>query len=217
MSRNVPWALLGIVLVAGLLSADEKKKPPADEKKGQAEGFGDPTKVTDGTPALVEVNQREDLDAPTSVVVSPDGKFLYASAWRSASHVVFKRDAASGKLEHVQTLSDAALLDGATDLRLSPDGRFAAAAAFRSQSVVLYRRDAKSGKLTQLDSKLQTGRGVSGLEFPIGAQFSPDSGFVYVFDNAGGLTAFRVAGKGEQRTLEFVESNRSDDLKGVRG
>src|SRR5262245_35946233 len=190
MSRNVPWALLGIVLVAGLLSADEKKKPPADEKKGQAEGFGDPTKVTDGTPALVEVNQREDLDAPTSVVVSPDGKFLYASAWKSASHVVFKRDAGSGKLTHVQTVQDATLLDGATDLRLSRDGTLAAAAAFRSQSVVLYRRDLASGKLTQIDSKRQTDPGLDGLGFAIGAEFAPDGRFLYVLDSNGAVTAF---------------------------
>ncbi len=133
---------------------------PATTPIADGKGGGDPTKVTDGAPEPVEVYKRDDLGAPTSVVVSPDGKFLYASAWKSASHVVFKRDAASGKLEHVQTLSDAALLDGATDLRLSPDGKLAAAAAFRSQSVVLYRRDAKSGKLTQLDSMLPTGSGL---------------------------------------------------------
>jgi 6-phosphogluconolactonase (cycloisomerase 2 family) len=202
-------ALCMALLVSGLVSAQDKK--PIQNIRD------DPTKITDGSLELVGVFARKDLGAPTSVEVSPDGKFLYASAWRSATHVVFKRDQGTGKLHHVQTITDPVLLDGATDLRLSNDGALAVAAAFRSQSVVLYARDPASGKLSRLDSKQQKDPGISGLGFPIGAQISPDNRFVYVLDSNGGLTAFELTGKGMERKLKFVEANAGADLRGIRG
>src|SRR5262249_59121766 len=79
------------------------------------------------------------------------------------------------------------------------------------------RRDPDKGKLTLRDNKLSTDNGVSGMDFPIGVQFSPDGRFVYVLDSQGALTAFRITGKGEKSRLEFVEANQHADLKGVRG
>ena len=97
----------------------------------------------------------EGLNMVTSVEVSQDGRFLYASAWRAATITVFERDADSGELTEVQKLVDAENLQGATALRLSPDGRMAVASAFSSKTTVLYRRDADTGKLTRLDVATQ--------------------------------------------------------------
>ncbi len=168
--------------------------------------------------AHIGLVQREDLDAVASVAISRDGRFLYASAYQAASHVVFARDKATGRLEHVQTIQNADLLAGATALRLSHDERFAVAAAFRSKAVSLYGRDAKSGKLTLLDSKQQdVDEGVMGMEWIIEARFAPDGRFVYALDDRGGLTSFRLVGMGDAPKLEFADAFRSGDLSGARG
>lgn len=93
----------------------------------------------DDTAKLVHLDsvERADLNGAVSVAISSDGLFLYASAFKAASHVVCSRELETGKLTHVQTLQDADRLQGATSLRLSQDGRFAVAAAFTSKTISL--------------------------------------------------------------------------------
>ncbi len=171
-----------------------------------------------GPLTLVESVVREDLGGTTSVVVSPDGRFLYASAYQAASHVVFARDAKTGKLEHVQTVQDEARLEGATALRLSTDGRLAVATAFRAKAVSLYTRDKDSGKLTLTDSKqLGIDEEVAGLEWATEISLSRDAKFVYALDDHGGLTIFRIAGMKDAPALEFIEHHVHADFAGVRG
>ena len=172
--------------------------------------------------AYLESVQRDDLHAVSSVVVSSDGRFLYASAYQAAGHVVFSRDEKTGQLTHIQTVQDRARLLGATSLRLSRDERFAVAAAYGSKAVSLYARDKESGTISLLDCKRQgVGEGVSGLDFTIEVQFSPDGRFVYALDNGlrgkGGVTCFRLTGKDDATRLECVEAFRDNDLGGARG
>lgn len=172
--------------------------------------------------ALVHVEsfQRGDLDAVTSVVVSSDGRFLYASAYQAASHVVFSRDQKTGKLTHLQTIQDRQRLSGATALRLSRDEKYAVTAAFRSKAVTLYARDKKTGKLSFLDSKAQgadVDEEFSGLDFTIEAQFSPDGKFVYALDDAGGVTSFRLTATKDNTELQYETPFRHNDLRGARG
>jgi 6-phosphogluconolactonase (cycloisomerase 2 family) len=151
---------------------------------------------------------RPDLATVNWLELSADGKFLYAAAWRLGSLNVFRRDPASGKLEHRQNITDEALLGGSTGLAISPNGSYAMAAAFRSQNVVLFERDGKDGMLEKLDFKHNNADEVQGLDFPVHAVFSPDSKFAYVA-NAGGaqpgsITAFGITKDGK---LKFVEAN----------
>ena len=169
---------------------------------------------------------RDGLHMVTSVEVSPDGKFLYASAWQVATISVFQRDPMSGELQFVQELSDPDILNGATAVRLSPKGRFAVASAFRSQTAVLYRRDPMDGKLARLDVARNGEGEVKGLQWPVDAAFSPDSRFVYVIDSTGpggadgvrtgSVTVFRISEKGK---LEFIEANTGESscFSGARG
>ena len=177
----------------------------------------DKKKIADGTPVLVQRFQRDDLESLCAVDFSPDSKFIYASPWSIAAHVVAAVDEKTGKLSHVQTLQDADRIDGATGLRLSEDGQLAAAGAFRSNTVSLYTRDAKTGKLTYKDHKAQGTDGVSGLSFAIDAMFSTDGKFVYGVDDRDGLTVFRVAGMRDDPKLEFVGNYDHEDLAGTRG
>ena len=165
----------------------------------------------------------ERLKMVTSVQISKDGKFLYASAWQAATVSVFRRDLETGQLTLLQSITDAETLNGSTALRLSPDGKHAVATAFTSKTAVLFSRDQESGELTQLDVAKQDVDDVTGLRWAIDCDFSPDSKFVYVVDArsvdeagvlAGSLTVFRITEAGK---LEFVEASRDSLFANARG
>jgi 6-phosphogluconolactonase (cycloisomerase 2 family) len=79
------------------------------------------------------------------LIVSPDGRNVYAAATVSGSVACFGRDAESGKLTLLETLPDDdrhGSLAGAVDLAISPDGRFVYVAAEEAGALSVYRRDA---------------------------------------------------------------------------
>lgn len=163
---------------------------------------------------LVDSVAQGDLGHPTSVVLSPDGKFLYASGYRPGNHVVFARDAVTGEISHVQTIENE-LTQGATSLRLSQDGRFATATPFGSRAVLLYERDSETGKLELLAQQAADEVPVRML-FPVETQFSLDGNYIYVLDDSG-IFVFKVDHEAEPVSLEFVQSLQDLDLKGPRG
>src|SRR4051794_37587949 len=59
----------------------------------------------EGRLELVEAVPRDDLASTVSAAISPDGRFLYSSAWSVASLTVFARDPQSGRLQHRQTVT----------------------------------------------------------------------------------------------------------------
>jgi DNA-binding beta-propeller fold protein YncE len=86
-----------------------------------------------------------DFRAGNQLVVSPDGRNVYAAATVSGSVACFGRDAESGKLTFLETLSDDGRhgsLAGAVDLVISPDGRFVYVAAEDPGALSVYRREA---------------------------------------------------------------------------
>ncbi len=183
---HIPVGFALCVLIGAPLSMLQSADPPKpsvdavgkgkdSSSKDESSGANEPENPKPDALAnerLVHLDtvKREDLNAVTSVLVSSDGRFVYASAYRAASHVVFSRDEKTGQLKHVQTVQNFERLAGATSFRLSRDERFAIAAAFRSKAISLYARNSKTGKISLLDSKQQdVDDGVSGLDWTIEA------------------------------------------------
>ena len=130
--------------------------------------------------------KRGDMRGACGLDISADGKFLYAASWQSGSIAVFRRDEATGQLAHVQSLVDPAHFKGITCVRTSPDGKLALATAFGSKKVSLLARDAQTGELRMThQAGPELGAGLA-LKFPVQADFSPDSRFVYAVDDQGG-------------------------------
>lgn len=176
---------------------------------------GDQAQVVDYSKLThVDSVAQPDLGHPTSVVLSPDSKFLYASGYRPGNHVVFARDTATGAISHVQTIENE-LTQGATSLRLSQDGRFATATPFSSRTVLLYERDSETGKLELLaqQSSIEL---PSRMQFPVETQFSLDGNFIYLLDDSG-IFVFKIDHEAEPASLEFVQCLQDPDLQGPRG
>ncbi len=201
------------------------KTPDARDAKKNA------TAAESKTLKLVQNFQRESLGGVVGLTISPDGQYLYASAYAKATLHVFSIDQQNGQLTLVEDIADRGKLQGVTDFCLSPDGKLGIASAFSSKAVTLFQRDPGSGKLTMLDSLDARSSGVRGFDWPIRADFSLDGKFVYVANSG------RVASRGiitsifsvvtpsvivlkvVDKQLEFVESFTTDqrELADARG
>lgn len=88
------------------------------------------------------------LRYPRTIVVSPDGRFLYAAAFGADSIVTYAREPRTGALTPADQAAPA--LDGVTDLALTADGRFLYATGYHDGGVAAFERDPATGRLTVL-------------------------------------------------------------------
>lgn len=148
---------------------------------------------------------------------SPDGYFLYVSAFNSNNVMVFQRAAANGVLSLVEVFSGdvngSAVLDNiafARGITVSPDGKnvYVTGGELRgpgSGAVTVFSRHAITGRLTLLHAIVNGQGGVSGLARPRDVLVSPDGKHVYVAagqDND--IVVFNRASDGQLTYVEKV-------------
>lgn len=151
-----------------------------------------------GPPASTSGCQLVDgLVYPRTVVVSPDGAFVYAITSDGKTITGFRRDPATGALAPFDggCVAQAAKpgcgratnLAGGTDLTITRDGRHAYATAFKGNAVTAFSRDPATGVLTQVagatgcvaatsDAGCAKGRGLRGV---YNLALSPDERDLY--------------------------------------
>jgi 6-phosphogluconolactonase (cycloisomerase 2 family) len=133
-----------------------------------------------------------------SVVVSADGRSVYATGGSTSTLVSFGRNPKTGKLTPagcitsestagVSSCAPAAAIGGANRLLISPNGRWLYVAAEASGAVSTFARDPKTGKLRQVsciggddnsvDPACAAGRAI---RFPQALALSPDGKQLYV-------------------------------------
>lgn len=159
--------------------------------------------------------KRDDMQGACGLELSPDGNFVYATAWNSGSINVFRRDLATGGLEHIQSLVDPAI-GGIVCLRVSPDGKRAVAVGFRAKQVTLLTRDPDKGTLTIADSAGPDLAPGATLVWPIHVAMSPDGKFVYaVDDRAGALIVLEATADNHLNFVQFSQG-RDGCFEGTR-
>lgn len=137
------------------------------------------------------------LDGPNSVALSPNGRYLYATARASASVAVFRRDPKTGALQQLQSggcvsglpipgCESGRGLSGPDVVVVSPDGENVYVGSFFGNAVAAFKR-AKNGALYQLPGPLGCiAEAISGcalgvaLGAPEGLAISPDGQNLYV-------------------------------------
>jgi 6-phosphogluconolactonase (cycloisomerase 2 family) len=208
-------ALLEIGAPARAALAVAAKDPAPERSLRAARLLKELRKAGFGLKHLATVKQ-DLLQGAVDVSLSPDGKFLYASGWKSNALCAFARNPDTGALTHLSSLVDGERLSGAVSLRLSPDGKLAATASFRSKSVALLSRDAENGDLKIAAVRVSDPAGGLDLRFPVDAVFSPDSKFLYAIDDGlGAVIAFDL--DRQQLKLVEVEAGKDKCLAGARG
>lgn len=183
--------------------------------------------VQDGQPvyngACAVTGSVDGLDQPSGVVVSPDGKHVYATGQADDAVVAFGRAASTGKLSFLQMLRDgvggANGLGNARGLAISPNGAHVYTASPSDNGVGIFSRSSVTGLLTYLsirvDGQSQGPLTLDGLAGAAAVAVSPAGDSVYVAGAAeAGIAVFsRDAGTG---LLTFVEAEKNG-VNGVSG
>lgn len=102
-----------------------------------------------------------DTNYPAHVVVSPNGRFVYASNRGHNSIAIFPVDQETGDLQTPTFVSTQG--DWPRGFNLDPTGQWLVAANERSGNVVVFQRDAATGELTPTGAKLDIPAPVSVL------------------------------------------------------
>jgi 6-phosphogluconolactonase len=99
---------------------------------------------------------------PRHFVLRPDGRFAYVVAEMGHTVTVFSNDAASGKLQPIQTVmtlpKDFQGRNDDAEIQMHPSGKFLYASNRGEDTIVVYSIDATKGTLTQVASVPTGGR-----------------------------------------------------------
>ncbi len=118
-----------------------------------------------------------------ALVVSPDGRNVYAVAPSSDAVAVFTRDIATGALTQLEVKKDGVgNVDGLAypaAIVVSPDGQHVYVAGSRDDAVTSFSRDSATGALTFLEAQKEGTAGVEGIRYARALAITPDGEFVY--------------------------------------
>ncbi len=121
---------------------------------------------------------------PAALALSPDGRHLYAVAYRDNAIVVFSRNASDGTLSYVDHLrhgqNGVLGMQRPRGLAISPDGSNVYVAAFSGDALAVFGRDLSSGALRFIEHFQDNSGSVDGLNGALDVTVSLDGLSVFV-------------------------------------
>lgn len=115
------------------------------------------------------------------IVISPDGKHLYAASVGSYNWGIitaYNRDLITGTLSAVDSETKHSGMSGTGSLAVSPDGKYVYFGAITGQRVLSFQRDSSTGDLTYM-ATADTKFGFGGSQNVNSIQISPDGENLY--------------------------------------
>jgi len=132
--------------------------------------------------AINGVDNVSGLDRVYSVIVSPDGKHVYAAANNDDAVTIFERNAMTGDLTFINKVVDNTSgvdgLNGARFVTISPDGNFVYATGYFDDAIAVFSRNSTSGLLTFVQI-IKDGLTADGLNGANSVVISDDGLFAY--------------------------------------
>ncbi len=126
------------------------------------------------------------LENASSVDISPDGQFVYATSFDDNAVTVYTRDigGSPGALTFVESVKNEVNgvygLQGAYHLKISPDGNHVYVASSLDDALTVFSRDVVSGTLTYLTTYWNNVGGVEGISGAYFVDMPVDGNHVYV-------------------------------------
>ena len=159
------------------------------------------------------------LQGINDVIISPDGRHVYAVGFQDNSLTTFRRDPQTGQLTFVKTLFNGVEgvdgLKAASSVAITPDGSHVYAIGFEDNAIAVFNRDPTSGVLTFVETHKNGLNDITGLSGAYGV--AATNNHIYVasaYDDS--ITVFsRELSTGK---LTFVTSHKaSDGIQGLSG
>jgi len=160
------------------------------------------------------------LAGPVDLAPSPDGRHLYAIAGTSQSVVAFSRNASTGALTFVQSITDASNVDLAltspSAVTVSPDGDHVYVTSSGENAVSWFERDAGDGTLAFAGVARDGVGGVDGLLSARDVVVSPDGASVYASGrNEDEIAIFSRNSANGSLAFQAVVANGVDGVTGL--
>ena len=122
------------------------------------------------------------LDGVSGILVSPDGKNVYAAGTHDDQIVVFDRHAYFGTLTFKESITDGVAgvdgLDGSRGLSMSTDNRFLYSTGVVDDAVMVFSRDTSTGILSYVEMKKDGSGGITSLNGANDLLVSPDGQYL---------------------------------------
>jgi 6-phosphogluconolactonase (cycloisomerase 2 family) len=168
------------------------------------------------------INGVDGLNGATSVTLSPDEKFVYATSKEDNAIAVFSRNQTTGLLTFVELQKDSfAGVDGLRDARslsISPDGKFVYAIGEGDDAIAVFSRNAVTGRLTFVEAVRDGVNGVDGIDGVYNINISLDGKFVYTAgNNEDAIVMFSRNETTGKLTFVRVRKTNIDGVSGLDG
>ncbi|MEM6690477.1 MAG: beta-propeller fold lactonase family protein [Planctomycetota bacterium] len=168
------------------------------------------------------VTSSTQLSYVNAVRISPNNRFVYATAWKTGRIGVFELDVESAKLKAINYLGDDSTR-GAIGISFCKARPWVAVSCYGSRSIQLFRSDFETGALKRVD--VFAGDALSPTPvFPVGSVFSRDGRWLFVADASirfgkqhGGVLIFEVSPEGKLRWVDTFVGDEENQLGNVRG
>jgi len=134
------------------------------------------------------------LSSPRGLAITPDGSAIYVATYYDDSLVVFQRDSASGRLTHVQTLTEGAAgvsgLFRNSSVAISPDGAHVYVGSEGGNALALFTVDSPGPRVRYAGAWFAEESGLADLRSPVALAISPQGNHLYAL-SADALLRFR--------------------------
>jgi 6-phosphogluconolactonase (cycloisomerase 2 family) len=157
-------------------------------------------RVDPETGMLQHLRHTPTLKSPSTLVLRPDGQYLYVTSQVLDEIAIYRVDQQSGALTEIKASPVASGVRSNFRLAMSPDGKFLYVPGRFTQNLMVFRSAPETGELTPLaDNNFQTHGDRARF-----VEVTPDGRFVYVTNtNSNSLAAFKIDGATE--SIEAVD------------
>jgi|GEM_PF-3090333 len=182
--------------------------------------------TVNATPSLLYVQAyvegkdgMQGLRGANDLALSPDGKHLYVASFQGQTLAVLARDASTGQLSLVQSLtstSTGVALGKLSSVAVSDDGKQVYLADYANSSLHIFQRTLSTGQLSASQTLVNGTAGVSGLLAPYGLATHGNS--VYVASLAGqAIAVFQRDASTDVLSFQEAQTNGVNQVTGLSG
>lgn len=194
------------------------------DRIGWKTAYPDPTAVIgEGELAAItpHINgQNTTYGSASYVTQSSAGTYLYTADQNTSTVNVYERNALTGQIEWVQSITESEVSDlgGAKHISVSPDGKFLYVSCFRENTLVIFSIDEQTGELNHIDTISNNGTSITNIDRPITTTITEDGQSLYLANSrSDSIMVFSRDNQTGLLTFTQTLANNENGITGLEG